>query len=360
MDCTEDWTSNLNGVKQLLDEASADPEQPDRGLPGPLTEEAVKQQQRHLETTTSPALVPPPAVPPPPVNAAATAKPPATKQASTPDSIGSTSGATGSTPRAEPGAMEAPEAGGSTGCATRAKEFLRAGADKKDAGETSLPKKDKEGHYHVEGDLIVCSKSAQYALFKVLTPLFDTACSKTCVLLSPIPRYLKEGCCRQVDHMPNRANNNFSQQLLDDLKEVTGNLHDFCFTSTFKAMKILDPQVSWKGTSSEEVWASDPVHPTAEGYAKLAAGVEAICLSIESGAKKLARSNSFETGDGPSGLHNRQRAYGPTSSGQQRGSGPPRGRPRRPIQQGPKLRPHTTDIPYFEIRLPFGIIFHFL
>jgi hypothetical protein len=34
-----------------------------------------------------------------------------------------------------------------------------------DAGETSLPKKDKEGHYHVEGDLIVCSKSAQHALF---------------------------------------------------------------------------------------------------------------------------------------------------------------------------------------------------
>jgi hypothetical protein len=63
-------------------------------------------------------------------------------------------------------------------------------------------------------------------------------------------------------------------------------------------MKILDPQVSWKGTSLEEVWGGDPVHPTAEGYAKLAAGVEAICLSIESGAKKRAIPTALRLGTG--------------------------------------------------------------
>jgi hypothetical protein len=125
--------------------------------------------------------------------------------------------------------------------------------------------------------------------------------------------------------MPNRSERSFSHQLLEDLKEMTINLRDFCFTSTFKAVKILDPQVSWKGANAEELWASDPVHPTAVGYEKLAAGVEAICISIESGAKKRARSNSFETGDGPSGLHYRQRASGPSNSGHQRGFGQPRG-----------------------------------
>jgi hypothetical protein len=64
-----------------------------------------------------------------------------------------------------------------------------------DAGETSLPKRDKEGHYHVEGDLIVCSKSAQHALFKLLTPIFDATSHKTCILMSPVPRYLQESCC---------------------------------------------------------------------------------------------------------------------------------------------------------------------
>jgi hypothetical protein len=190
-----------------------------------------------------------------------------------------------------------------------------------DTGETCLPKKDKDGNYHIEGDLIVCSKSAQHTLFKVLTPIFDAACSKPCILMSPMPRYLHESCCNQEEHMPNRRGRIFGQHLLDNLKEATANLRDFCFTSTFKAMKVLDPQVSWRGTSLDEVWGADPVHPTAAGYGKLAAGVEAICLSIESGAKKRARSNSFETGDGPSSSHTRQRSFDSGSRGPHRGAG---------------------------------------
>jgi hypothetical protein len=139
--------------------------------------------------------------------------------------------------------------------------------------------------------------------------------------MSPIPRYLQEGCCKSDEYMPNRKSRNFGRQLLDDLKEVTINMRDFVFTSTFKMMKILDPQVSWRGADTEEIWGADPVHPSVAGYAKLAAGVEAICLSIESGAKKRARSNSFETGDGPSGLHNRHRAdnWGGQQRSHQRG-----------------------------------------
>jgi hypothetical protein len=168
--------------------------------------------------------------------------------------------------------------------------------------------------------LIVCSKSAQHALFKLLTPIFDVASHKICILMSPVPRYMQEGCCKSEEHMPNRRSRNFGRQLLNDLKEATNNMRDFVFTSTFKTMKILDPQVSWRGASTEELWGADLVHPSVAGYAKLAAGVEAICLSIESGAKKRARSNSFETGDGPSGLHNRQRMFGADSrSGQRRG-----------------------------------------
>jgi hypothetical protein len=73
--------------------------------------------------------------------------------------------------------------------------------------------------------------------------------------------------------MPNRRSRNFGRQLLDDLKEATNNMRDFVFTSTFKKMKILDPQVSWRGASTEEIWGADPVHPSVAGYSKLAAGV---------------------------------------------------------------------------------------
>jgi hypothetical protein len=57
------------------------------------------------------------------------------------------------------------------------------------------------------------------------------------------------------------------------------------------------------------VWASDPIHPTVAAYKKMAEGVLHLDMHIESGAKKQARTNSFETGDGPHSLANPRSSY---------------------------------------------------
>jgi hypothetical protein len=44
-----------------------------------------------------------------------------------------------------------------------------------EAGDTRPAKRDADGKYHMEGDLIVSSKSAQHILFKSLRPLLDAA-----------------------------------------------------------------------------------------------------------------------------------------------------------------------------------------
>jgi hypothetical protein len=200
-----------------------------------------------------------------------------------------------------------------------------------ETGNSAPPQRDADGVYHVAGDLILSSKTAQHALFKALKPLIDQGKSKNCILVAPLPRYVSGGCCDAAEHMPNRRDPDFAHRLLQDLKEAAENLRDFLFKRGLKQVKVLDPQVSWRGADAGEIWGDDPVHPTAVGYEKLAEGVDTICTGLESGGKKRARSNSYETGDGPSSLHHRSRPR-MGAGGFYRGGGTGgRGRQRRPL-----------------------------
>jgi hypothetical protein len=139
-------------------------------------------------------------------------------------------------------------------------------------GNTCPSRKDNTGCFHVDGDLFTCSKSAQHILFNQLKLMLELAKNKNCVLVSPLPRYIKVGCCTDAEHMANRATEGFERQLLQDLKEMAENFRDFAFTAGYRHFKILDPQVSWRGLGRDEVWANDPIHPTTAAYKKLAEG----------------------------------------------------------------------------------------
>jgi hypothetical protein len=95
--------------------------------------------------------------------------------------------------------------------------------------------------------------------------------------------------------MPNARLQNFSAQLEKDLKETAEHLRDFFFTAEFSAVKTLDPLMSWRGTDVGLLGGDDPVHPTEPAYQKMAASVTSILTSMESGARKRARTNSIET-----------------------------------------------------------------
>jgi hypothetical protein len=139
--------------------------------------------------------------------------------------------------------------------------------------------------------------------------MLEAARGRNCILVSPLPRYLKAGCCQDVEHMANRGTEGFERQLLQDLMEMADNQRDFTFTAGYRQFKILDPMVSWRALPQEEVWATDPTHPTAAAYKKIAVGVIHLNMHMESGAKKRARTNSFETGDGPRNLANPRSSY---------------------------------------------------
>jgi hypothetical protein len=136
--------------------------------------------------------------------------------------------------------------------------------------------------------------------------------------------------CWQVnneEHITNRTGP-FRQYLRKDLKEAADNLRDFCFTTGYKMIKVLDPVVSWREKDEDQLWGDDPIHITELAYTLMANGVNSMVTSMESGGKKRARTNSIKTGEpGPQATINRSAGRGRggppdrNSRGGQRGGG---------------------------------------
>jgi hypothetical protein len=120
--------------------------------------------------------------------------------------------------------------------------------------------------YHIDGDLITISKSAQHSLFSNLKPIFDGVNGKDLLLVSPLPRYVVGGCCEDLEHMPNRRLPGFEQQLTEDLKATATNFKDFLFTHGYKNGKVVDPLISLRKLQVSEIWGSDPIHPKDRAY----------------------------------------------------------------------------------------------
>ena len=59
------------------------------------------------------------------------------------------------------------------------------------------------GKYHVQGELVFAPKELQYSVFTTVKPIFDEASSHHQILISPLPRYLRDRCCSDLDHVAN-------------------------------------------------------------------------------------------------------------------------------------------------------------
>jgi hypothetical protein len=160
-------------------------------------------------------------------------------------------------------------------------------------GSTISARLGPDKQYHMDGDLITISKSAQHSLFNTLRPIFEVV-NKDFLLITPLPRFLVGGCCSDRDHMPNRQRDGFEQQLMSDLRDMASNFKDFLFTSGYKNGKIVDPQISLRGMSKEEMWGADPVHPKDVAYDKLVEGIVKVASNLEDAGKKRRRTDSLD------------------------------------------------------------------
>jgi hypothetical protein len=179
-----------------------------------------------------------------------------------------------------------------------------------------------EGGYHIHGELMLSSKSAQQILFKALKPLLEVARPIGGLLVGPLPRYLMRGCCADTDHMPGRTSEDFGDQLKGELKAAAANVRDMCFTGGMRFLRVLDPALDFKGKADTAVWGTDPIHPTEAGYDLLAAeAVRQAALEPRGTGKKRKRDEADEQQHGDGGRALREPS-GSGSGGQDGRSGP--------------------------------------
>ena len=129
-------------------------------------------------------------------------------------------------------------------------------------GTTAHSKRGEDGIYHVEGDLIAVDKEAQYNLYKALKPVLTAAGSGPIIIITPLPRYVNQGCCSNPLHVTNRDKPEFNSDITHSLAEVRNNWRSFLFVDNLQRISIVNPQPIFDTLPDGNGWGpDDPVHP---------------------------------------------------------------------------------------------------
>jgi hypothetical protein len=132
---------------------------------------------------------------------------------------------------------------------------------------TSPARKDAEGIYHIDGDLVMAAKEAQLKILKLLEPIWELTAGIRTIVIGPMARYITESCCDDPDHIPNRQAAGFMDGQKKELLAARNVLKDYFQNEKHNHCRVLDPAVDIAGKKAEEVWGKgDPTHPRPEIY----------------------------------------------------------------------------------------------
>ena len=108
------------------------------------------------------------------------------------------------------------------------------------------------------------------------------------IFLTPMPRYLYKGCCASEDHLVNRGDEDFEDTIRGGLQEVRNYYKDFLFTNGLRGFTVRNPghAVPEHDDAGTPLWTEDPVHPSFEGYNRIADLIEAEARSLIGGKAK--------------------------------------------------------------------------
>ncbi len=162
-------------------------------------------------------------------------------------------------------------------------------------GEMSLPKKHSDKKYHVEGELRYVKKQLFRELFALLLSLVKAAGECHVVIWAPIPRWLHYSCCGNPTHCTNRNSEDFAGNMYLALADIRQWLEDMTTLRKLHNVHTFNPLPALGMTGPEmdidhalELWGSDLVHPTEDGYAALAESVKQFSHDIVAGARAAA------------------------------------------------------------------------
>jgi hypothetical protein len=140
-------------------------------------------------------------------------------------------------------------------------------------GSRTLPRRGEDGKFHIEGDLVVCFSDTQTEHLNTLRPVLDAVGRRPCIVISPMMRYVIEGCCQNPGHVSNRNERFYREDMQRQLDGVARNIKNFLFKTHRRNMRVLESTYNTRHLPNEDIWFCDPVHPIDSIYNQIAAGV---------------------------------------------------------------------------------------
>jgi hypothetical protein len=137
------------------------------------------------------------------------------------------------------------------------------------------------GKFHLEGKVCVCGNSVLAELIKKLKPVFDaiSEIGGFLLFLSPLPRYLFNGCCSDAEHCVGVDTSEYIQALLHDILALRAicknallkmNVSRFWVPDMVGKMLPACNGIAELSVGFREIAAADGVHFTESGYEKIA------------------------------------------------------------------------------------------
>ena len=100
----------------------------------------------------------------------------------------------------------------------------------------------------------------------MLKPVMAARGDAPFIFITPMLRYVSGTCCDSEDHLTNRSEPEFVNNLLDGLEDVRWNFWSFLFNDNIRRAGVINPCPLIEGMDQEEVWGTDPIHPKKEFY----------------------------------------------------------------------------------------------
>jgi hypothetical protein len=153
-------------------------------------------------------------------------------------------------------------------------------------GETRLPRKDRQGKYHVDGSLVVADKPTVRDLLTTVGPVIRALGSAQKIFLAPLARYWVSPCCSDTAHVTNYHTVEYLPKLRDTVFALRDQVRDFLYIKKTSCFRVLCPnRMMGMGLRRSELsdddasrtaalWGPDPVHPTAAAYRVMADAIE--------------------------------------------------------------------------------------
>jgi hypothetical protein len=128
--------------------------------------------------------------------------------------------------------------------------------------------------YHAEGELVVGPEKSFNTVIEQLSRIVNGCGNHPVFIISPLPRYVSMSCCDDPSHLSNRSDEDFFRTLMGDLHKVRRLLKQkLPKASVLDGMELVcGSSYNMQKAETQAVvgWATDPVHPNAHIYAKMA------------------------------------------------------------------------------------------